>query len=40
MGFKNHIAITDERLIVGLEVTTGEASDGKQLIELVKQARI
>ena len=34
-GYKTHIAMTEERIITGLEVTTGEAYDGKYLKELV-----
>jgi len=37
-GFKNHIAMTEERIITGLEVTTGEAPDGKYLEKLVEQS--
>jgi IS5 family transposase len=37
-GYKNHVAMTEERIITGLEVTTGEASDGKCLEKLVVQS--
>ena len=37
-GFKTHIAMTEERIITGLEVTTGEAPDGEYLEKLVKQS--
>lgn len=38
-GYKNHIAITDERLITGLEITTGRAADTKILETLVEKSR-
>lgn len=38
-GYKNHIAITDERMIAGLEVTTGRASDTKILETLVEKSQ-
>lgn len=38
-GYKNHIAINDERLITGIEVTTGEAADGKILKRLVDKSK-
>jgi len=37
-GYKNHIAMTEERIITGLEVTTGEAPDGGCLERLVEQS--
>jgi IS5 family transposase len=37
-GYKNHIAMTEERIITGLEVTTGEAPDGEYLEKLVEQS--
>jgi transposase len=37
-GYKNHIAMTEERIITGLEVTTGEAPDGEYLQKLVEQS--
>ncbi len=37
-GFKNHIAINDERLITGLTVTTGRHGDTDQLEALAKQS--
>ena len=37
-GYKNHLAITDERLISGIEVTSGRASDGKELTSLVEKS--
>lgn len=38
-GYKNHIAITEERFISGIEVTTGEASDGKKMQTFVEKSR-
>jgi IS5 family transposase len=38
-GYKNHLAMTPERIIVGAVVTTGEKPDGKQLETLVEQAK-
>ena len=38
-GYKNHIAITEERIITGIEVTGGNADDGKQLQALVKKSQ-
>ena len=38
-GYKTHVAMTEERIITGLEVTTGEASDGKQFINLVEKSK-
>jgi len=37
-GYKNHIEMTEERIITGLEVTTGEAPDGEYLEKLVEQS--
>ena len=37
-GYKTHIAMTEERIITGLEVTTGEAPDGEYLESLVEQS--
>jgi len=36
-GYKNHIAISEERLITALDVTSGEAPDGKHLETLILQ---
>lgn len=36
-GYKSHLAMTEERLITGISVTTGKASDSKELIYLVEQ---
>ena len=38
-GYKTHIAMTKERIMVGAIVTTGEKHDGKQLQELVEKSR-
>ena len=38
-GYKSHIAMTDERIITAIEVTTGEVSDGKYLETLVEQTK-
>ncbi len=37
-GYKNHIAMTEDRIITGIEVTTGEAPDGKYLENLVEKS--
>ena len=38
-GYKNHFAMTEERIIAGIEVTSGEASDGKQLQALIEKSK-
>jgi len=38
-GYKNHMAMTEERIITGIEVTSGEAPDGKQLKTLVEKSK-
>ena len=38
-GYKAHIGMTPESIIVAAAVTSGEASDGKYLVPLVEQAR-
>lgn len=38
-GYKTHIAITPERMIVAATVTSGEKGDGPQLPELVEKTR-
>ena len=38
-GYKNHIAMTEERIITGIEVTTGEAPDGKYMQRLVEKSK-
>jgi IS5 family transposase len=37
-GYKNHLAITDERLISGITVTSGRAADSKELESLVEKS--
>jgi hypothetical protein len=37
-GYKTHMAMTEERIITGLEVTTGEAPDSEYLESLVEQS--
>ncbi|MCF3945024.1 transposase, partial [Oceanobacillus alkalisoli] len=37
-GYKTHLAMTTERLIVAAKVTSGEQSDGKYLEELVEKS--
>jgi IS5 family transposase len=38
-GYKTHIAMTDERIITALEVTTGEAPDGPELVNLIEKSK-
>lgn len=38
-GYKTHIAMSDERIITGATVTSGERPDGPELPELVEQSR-
>lgn len=38
-GYKTHLAMTEERIITGAVVTSGEKDDGKQLPELLEQSR-
>ena len=38
-GYKTHLAITEERLMTAIEVTTGEANDGKYLKTLVEKSK-
>ena len=38
-GYKTHIAMTEERIITGAIVTSGEIVDGKQLHSLVSKSR-
>jgi IS5 family transposase len=38
-GYKTHIAMTEERIITGVEVTTGEAPDGAELVGLIEQSK-
>ena len=38
-GYKTHIAMTEERIITGIEVTTGEAPDGEYLKKIAEQSK-
>jgi len=38
-GYKNHVAMTPERIVTGLEVTSGEAPDGKYMQSLVEKSK-
>lgn len=38
-GYKTHIAMTPERIIVGATVTSGEKGDGQQLPKLIEKSR-
>lgn len=38
-GYKNHVAITPERIVTALEITSGEAPDGKYLPSLVEKSK-
>lgn len=38
-GYKNHIAMTEERLIAGISVTHGGATDGPELQGLIEKAQ-
>lgn len=38
-GFKSHLAMTDNRIVVAATVTTGEKHDGKELVGLIEKAR-
>ena len=37
-GYKSHLAMSDERIITGAVITTGEKSDGKYLKELLEKS--
>ena len=37
-GYKSHVAMTKERIVTGLEITIGEAPDGKFLPNLVEKS--
>ncbi|BEP30326.1 IS1182 family transposase [Helicovermis profundi] len=37
-GYKSHLAMSDERIITGAVITTGEKADGKYLKELVEKS--
>jgi transposase len=38
-GFKNHIAMSEERFITGIEVSDGSVDDGKQLETLIEKSQ-
>ena len=38
-GYKSHLAMTEERIITGAVVTTGEANDGKELQTLIEKSK-
>lgn len=38
-GYKTHIAMSEERIITGAVVTTGEKTDGKELQNLIEKAQ-
>ncbi|MCJ7689484.1 MAG: transposase, partial [Clostridiaceae bacterium] len=38
-GYKSHLAMSEERLITAAVITTGEKSDGKELIILIEKSR-
>jgi transposase len=38
-GYKSHLAMSEERLITAAVITTGERSDGKELIILIEKSR-
>jgi len=38
-GYKNHIAITDERMISAIEVTTGRSHDTNELTKLIEKSK-
>ena len=38
-GYKNHLAMTENGLVTGLVVTSGEKADGKYLCDLIEQSR-
>lgn len=38
-GYKNHVAMTKERIVTAIEVTSGEAPDGKYLRNLVEKSK-
>ncbi len=39
LGYKTHIAMTEERIITAAIVTTGEKNDGKQLQTLIEKSK-
>lgn len=38
-GYKTHIAMTEERIITAATITSGEKTDGKELVALVQKSR-
>lgn len=38
-GYKSHVAMTEERIVTALEVTSGEAPDGKYLPDLSEKSK-
>ena len=38
-GYKSHVAMTRERIVTALEVTSGEAPDGKFMTSLVEKSK-
>lgn len=38
-GYKSHLAMSDERIITAAVITTGEKSDGKELITLIEKSQ-
>ncbi|MBU3147005.1 transposase, partial [Clostridium sp. CF012] len=38
-GYKSHLAMSEERLITAAVITTGEKSDGKELITLIEKSQ-
>ena len=38
-GYKTHIAMSDDRIITGIEVTDGAQNDGKQLSKLIEKSK-
>jgi transposase len=38
-GYKTHMAMTEERIVTGIEVTTGEAPDGEYLKKIIEQSK-
>ena len=39
LGYKTHIAMTEERIITAVAITSGEKTDGKELPALVRKSR-
>lgn len=39
LGYKSHVAMTDERVITAIEVSTGEAADGNFLETLIEKSQ-